>query len=82
MGVVELPRSIRGVRLALMFRQLANGRIKVSFRSKGRVDVAELAERFGGGGHQKASGASLEGSLHEVQERVLDVARRSLAETD
>ena len=81
-GVVELPRSIRGVRLALLFRQLANGRIKVSFRSKGRVNVAELAEQFGGGGHRKASGASLEGSFHAVQERVLEVARRTLAETD
>ena len=75
-------RSIKGVRLALLFRQLANGRIKVSFRSKGSVNVAELAQQFGGGGHQKASGASLEGSLHEVQVRVLEVARGTLAETD
>jgi phosphoesterase RecJ-like protein len=81
-GVVELPRSIQGVRLALLFRRLANGRVKVSFRSMGRVNVASLAEQFGGGGHRRAAGASLAGSLSEVQERVLEVARTTLAETD
>ena len=77
-GVVEFPRSIAGVRLALLFRQLASGRIKISFRSVGPLDVARLAEQFGGGGHKKAAGASLEGTLPEVQERVLAAARRTL----
>jgi phosphoesterase RecJ-like protein len=77
-GLVEFPRSIAGVRLALLFRQIANGRIKVSFRSLGTVDVAELADQFGGGGHRKAAGASLEGSLAEVQSRVLAAARQYL----
>jgi phosphoesterase RecJ-like protein len=81
-GVVELPRSIRGVRLALLFRRLANGRVKISFRSKGAVDAAALAQRFGGGGHRKAAGASVDGSLHQVQERVLGVVRNALVETD
>ncbi|MFQ5552079.1 MAG: bifunctional oligoribonuclease/PAP phosphatase NrnA, partial [Gemmatimonadales bacterium] len=79
-GVVEFPRSIEGVRLALLFRQISNGRIKVSFRSLGDVDVAAVAEEFGGGGHTKAAGASLEGSLGEVQERVLERVRRLLVE--
>jgi phosphoesterase RecJ-like protein len=74
-GIVEHPRSIAGVRLALLFRQIANGRIKVSFRSMGAVDAAELAHQFGGGGHRKAAGASLSGSLAEVQARVLAAAR-------
>src|SRR5881296_3700897 len=77
-GLVEYPRSIAGVRLALLFRQIANGRIKVSFRSMGAVDVAALAQEFGGGGHKKAAGASLDLSLAEAQQRVLDAARRVL----
>src|SRR5213592_3220307 len=77
-GIVEYPRSIAGVRLALLFRQLANGKVKVSFRSLGDVDVAELAHRFGGGGHLKAAGASLEGSLAEAQAEVLAAAREYL----
>jgi phosphoesterase RecJ-like protein len=80
-GIVEFPRSIAGVRLALLFRSLANGRIKVSFRSMGAVDVAELAHQFGGGGHRKAAGASIEGSVAEVQERVLQASRAYLRTT-
>src|SRR5882762_10492039 len=72
-GIVEFPRTIAGVRLALLFRQVANGRIKVSLRSMGEVNAAELAHRFGvgGGGHAKAAGVSFEGSLAEVQRKVL-----------
>ncbi len=47
----------------------------------GSIDVAALAAQFGGGGHKRAAGASLEGSLHEVQERVLEMARNTLEET-
>src|SRR2546421_5141244 len=77
-GIVEYPRSIAGVRLALLFRQLANGNVKVSFRSLGDVDVAELASAFGGGGHPKAAGAPLGGTHGEVQGRVLAAAREYL----
>lgn len=77
-GVVEHARSIAGVRLALLFRQIANGRIKVSFRSMGSVDSAALAQTFGGGGHHKAAGASLAGSIAQVQDQVLDAARNYL----
>jgi phosphoesterase RecJ-like protein len=74
-GIVEVARSIHGVRLGILFRQLASGRVKVSFRSVGDVDVASLAESFGGGGHRKAAGASLDGDLAEAQARVLAAAR-------
>ena len=74
-GMVEYARSVRGTQLALLFRQLASGRIKISFRSVGDVDVASLAAQFGGGGHRKAAGAAVEGSLAEVQAKVLGAAR-------
>src|SRR5204863_2863525 len=77
-GIVEYPRSIAGVRLALLFRTIAHGRVKVSFRSVGDVNVAELWHRFGGGGHTRAAGASLEGSIAEAQQEVLAAARRYL----
>jgi phosphoesterase RecJ-like protein len=74
-GIVEFPRSIAGVRLALLFRHIGNGRIKVSFRSMGEVDVAALADQFGGGGHHRAAGASLAGTMADVEEKVLTAAR-------
>ncbi len=78
-GVIEHARAIRGVRLAILFRHVSGGRIKVSFRSVGTVDVATLARQFGGGGHTKASGAAIAGSMDEVQKAVLVEARRYLA---
>jgi phosphoesterase RecJ-like protein len=74
-GVAEYPRSIEGTRLALLFRDLGHGKVKVSFRSVGDVDSNALARRFGGGGHARASGALVAGTLDEVRARVLDEAR-------
>ncbi|MGN6391971.1 MAG: DHH family phosphoesterase [Gemmatimonadales bacterium] len=79
-GVVEFPRSIEGVRMALLFREVSQGRVKVSLRSVGDVDVAAFSKRFGGGGHTKAAGLALPGSLAEVQATVLAAARAYLAE--
>lgn len=78
-GVVEFPRSIEGVRLALLFREVSQGRVKVSLRSVGDVDVAAFAKAFGGGGHTKAAGLALAGSLAQVQATVLAAARAYLA---
>lgn len=78
-GIVEFPRSIAGVKLAMLFRHLGSGRVKVSFRSMGEVDVAALAHQFGGGGHHRAAGASLPGTMADVEEQVLSAARRFLA---
>jgi len=79
-GLVEMARSVQGTRLALLFRPLASGSIKVSFRSVGDLDVAAFARAFGGGGHTKAAGASIAGSLDEVQRTVLAAARRLLTD--
>lgn len=77
-GVAEYPRSIEGIRLALLFRDLGHGKVKVSFRTIGDVDANKLARRFGGGGHAKAAGALIEGTLAEVKAKVVSVARELL----
>ena len=74
-GVAEYPRSIEGTRLAVLFRDLGHGRVKVSFRSVGTVDANAIARTFGGGGHAKAAGALIDGTLAEVKARVTAVAR-------
>jgi phosphoesterase RecJ-like protein len=78
-GIVEHPRSIAGTRLALLFRDLGHGKVKVSFRSTGDVDVNALARQFGGGGHAKASGALIPGALDAVRQRVVAAARAHVA---
>jgi phosphoesterase RecJ-like protein len=78
-GIVEHARSIAGTRMALLFRDLGYGKVKVSFRSTGAVDVNAFARQFGGGGHAKASGALIAGTLDDVRDRVLTAARQSLS---
>ncbi len=69
-GFINYPRSIRGVEVAILFRELNPNSWKVGFRSKGKVDVARLTAAFGGGGHHNAAGCTLEGELDDVRNRV------------
>jgi phosphoesterase RecJ-like protein len=68
---VEYARWISGVEVALLFREEDGGIIKVSLRSKGRIDVSEIARAFGGGGHAPAAGCRIKGTLESVRKRVL-----------
>ncbi|MBA3892009.1 MAG: bifunctional oligoribonuclease/PAP phosphatase NrnA, partial [Gemmatimonadaceae bacterium] len=79
-GAVEHARSIAGTRMALFFRDLGHGKVKVSFRSIAGTDVNAFARRFGGGGHARASGALIVGSLEDVREQVVGAAREYLGE--
>ena len=74
-GIVEHARSIAGTRMALFFRDLGHGKVKISFRSVGGTDVNAFARKFGGGGHAKASGAMLPGTLDQVRDLVVEAAR-------
>ncbi len=69
-GMINYPRSIAGVEVAFMVRETGPGECKVSFRSRGRVNVASLAAAFGGGGHHNAAGCRMQGRLPEIVERV------------
>lgn len=71
-GLINYPRSIRGVEVALFFRQIENDRFKVSFRSKGSVDVGSLARELGGGGHHNAAGATVDGDVKRVRQVVFE----------
>ena len=77
-GFISYPRSIAGVEVAVLFREEAPVRFRVSFRSRGRVDVGAIATRFGGGGHHNASGCSVPGTLEDVRGVVLREVQRSL----
>ena len=71
-GVVNYLISIAGVESAVFLREVADAsQFRLSIRSKGRVDVARVAEHFGGGGHRSASGCTLDGPLASATERIL-----------
>jgi phosphoesterase RecJ-like protein len=62
-GLVNYALSIGDVEVAVFFREMADGRYRVSLRSKGALNVAQIAEELGGGGHECASGCSMDGPL-------------------
>jgi phosphoesterase RecJ-like protein len=77
-GFINYPRSIVGVEVAVSFREEAGGAYRVSFRSKGRVDVAAVATGFGGGGHHNAAGCTVPGALPDVKRKVYEALGAAL----
>ena len=65
----NFPRMIQTVKIAAVLRDIGNGFWKVSLRSKGNVNVAKIAELYGGGGHKNAAGFKIKGSLKSVKEK-------------
>ncbi|MDF9841337.1 MULTISPECIES: bifunctional oligoribonuclease/PAP phosphatase NrnA [unclassified Paenibacillus] len=77
-GIVNYPRNIRGVEVGILFKVINEHAVKASLRSAGKVDVAALAQVFGGGGHTRAAGARIDGTLDEAVALVLQEVRRHL----
>lgn len=78
-GLIDVIRAIRGVKLALFFEELPDGKVRVSMRSKERaLDVCKIATRFGGGGHALAAGIRMAGPLDEAKAKVLDAVRETV----
>jgi len=75
-GLVNYVLAIGEVEVAAFFRELPDGRYRASLRSKGKLDVARVAEHFGGGGHECAGGCSLDGPLAHAVRQVLEHLRR------
>jgi bifunctional oligoribonuclease and PAP phosphatase NrnA len=77
--LVSYPRSIAGVKVAVLLREEAPGTVKASLRAKGEVAVNKIAHRFGGGGHENAAGCTLSGTLEEASASLLQAVREALA---
>jgi len=77
-GIIDLLRANRDATVAALFIQHDSAEVKVSLRSRGKVDVAAIASRYGGGGHARAAGFTLPGRLGEVIPTIIDEIQRSL----
>lgn len=73
------PRSLDTAVISVCFKESEPGQIRLSFRSKGSVDVAALAARWGGGGHRNAAGATVNGAFATVERTVIAAAARHIA---
>jgi phosphoesterase RecJ-like protein len=85
-GFVNFPRSIRGVEVAVLFREEEPGngdsRWKLSLRSKGKVNAARIAEKFGGGGHDRAAGCTIVGTLMDIKRSIFGSINEALKWTE
>ncbi len=71
-GLAQIPRTVSGVEVGVLISEVNKGTVKVSLRSDERVDVSKIAEKFGGGGHIRASGIRMENlTIDEVKEKIL-----------
>jgi phosphoesterase RecJ-like protein len=80
--LIDVLTTIEGPRVAVLFIEQDDGNVKISWRALPGVDVSRLAAQFGGGGHELAAGAMIEGKLQEVIDRVLKSTFAALAEVD
>ena len=76
--LVTYPRSIAGVKVAVLLRAEPGGLVKASLRGKGEVPVNRIAHRFGGGGHENAAGCTLPGPLDHAKATLLAAVRQAL----
>jgi phosphoesterase RecJ-like protein len=74
-GLVEIPRSVKGISIAILYTQLADGYFKLSLRSKGKVDVEKIAKKFGGGGHINAAACRIKGDIETIKQEILKAVK-------
>jgi len=78
-NLINECQRIGSVRVAALFVEQRDGRVRCSLRSRGEVDVSDLAAKFGGGGHKMASGTFLPGPIENAKRLVFDEIARRLA---
>ena len=77
-GFVDYLQLVPGTKVNFFMREEAENRYRVSLRSKNNIPIDEVARVFGGGGHAQAAGCTIEGSVMDVRNRILEVLRRRL----
>jgi len=77
-GIIDTLNSIAGLELAILFKEVQSDLTKISVRSRGAVDAADMCERFGGGGHIRAAGAEIQKSMDETTRTVLATAKEAI----
>ena len=76
--VLNIARQIKDAEVFLLFKPAGEGRVRINFRSRGKVDVNYIAKMFGGGGHSTASGCSIDGEMDEVVKMVVETIKQEI----
>jgi phosphoesterase RecJ-like protein len=78
-GFVNIPLTAREILVAVYMREVEPGKYRASLRSKGNVNVAKVAEKFGGGGHKNAAGLGVEGDWHDKEREIVEAVQLAIA---
>lgn len=70
-GCIRNISCIKGIEVAILFKEVEGGKVKISFRSTGKIDVMEISRTMNGGGHKLAAGAQIDGSMDAVMQQVI-----------
>jgi bifunctional oligoribonuclease and PAP phosphatase NrnA len=77
-GLINLPLTVKEIQAVVFFKEWEGNQYRISLRSKGRIDVGEVAKRFGGGGHKNASGCTIGGSLAAVRQQIVPLVQAAI----
>jgi phosphoesterase RecJ-like protein len=77
-GFVNIPLAAREVLAVVYMREVGENQYRVSLRSKGDINVARVAEKFGGGGHRNAAGLRIEGDWDEKERELVEAVREAV----
>jgi bifunctional oligoribonuclease and PAP phosphatase NrnA len=77
-GLINLPLTVKEIQAVVFFKEADDNQYRVSLRSKGDIDIREVAKEFGGGGHKNASGCTIAGSLGSVRQQIMPLVRDAI----
>jgi phosphoesterase RecJ-like protein len=77
-GFVNYPLAVGEVEATALFKETAPGEYRTSLRSKGDVNVARIAEQFGGGGHRNAAGCTLKGDCNQIEQQIVPLLQDAI----
>jgi bifunctional oligoribonuclease and PAP phosphatase NrnA len=77
-GLINLPLTVKEIQAVVFFKEWDGNQYRISLRSKGGIDVGEVAKRFGGGGHKNASGCTIQGNLESVRQQVMPLVQAAI----
>ncbi len=80
-GFVNIPLAAREVVASVYMREVGENKFRVSLRSKGDINVARVAEQFGGGGHKNASGLRIEGEWDAKEREIVTAVQKAVADS-
>jgi len=74
-GFIDIPRTVKGIDIAMLYTQMGEKQFKLSLRSKGKVNVEKIARKFGGGGHVNAAACRIAGDIEAIKALVLEAVK-------